>query len=105
MARHPMSSSWPQLTARTPVSGQSSGLALQEDTTVRTAQNTIFTGTPADVRSPRRTRRTTPELAVCGEGCSPGSQVGVIRCRAVLLGLKHCSRGHRQSLKGTGNHF
>ena len=46
MARHPMSSSWPQLTARTPVSGQSSGLALQEDITVRTAQNTIFTDTP-----------------------------------------------------------
>jgi hypothetical protein len=31
MARHPMSSSWPQLTARTSVSGQSSKLALQED--------------------------------------------------------------------------
>jgi hypothetical protein len=31
MARHPMSSSWPQLTARTSVSGQSSRLALQED--------------------------------------------------------------------------
>ena len=46
MARHPMSSSWPQLTARTSVSGQSSRLALQEDITVRTAQNTIFTDTP-----------------------------------------------------------
>jgi hypothetical protein len=66
MARHPMSSSWPQLTARTPVSGQSSGLALQEDITVRTAQDTIFTDTPADTRLPRRTRCTTPELAVCG---------------------------------------
>jgi hypothetical protein len=31
MARHPMSSSWPQLTARTSVSGQSSRLGLQED--------------------------------------------------------------------------
>ncbi len=46
MARHPMSSSWPQLTARTPVSGQSSRLALQEGITVQTAQNTIFTGAP-----------------------------------------------------------
>jgi glucose-6-phosphate 1-dehydrogenase len=31
MARHPMSSSWPQLPARTSVSGQSSRLALQAD--------------------------------------------------------------------------
>lgn len=54
MARHSMSSSWPQLTARTPVSGQNARLALQEDITVRTAQNTIFTYTPADARSPRR---------------------------------------------------
>ena len=41
-------------------------LALQEDITVRTAQNTIFTDTPADARPPRRTRCTTPEPAVCG---------------------------------------
>ena len=55
MARHTMSSWWPQLTARTSVSGHSSGLPLQEDITARTAQNTIFTDTPAGARSPRRT--------------------------------------------------
>jgi hypothetical protein len=91
MARHPMSSSWPQLTARTSVSGQSSRLALQEDITVRTAQNTIFTDSPDGVRLPRRTRSTAPEPAACGQGSSPGFQAGVIRCRAVLLGFKHCS--------------
>ena len=42
MARHPMSSSWPQLTARTSVSGQSSGLAFQEEVTARTARTTIM---------------------------------------------------------------
>jgi hypothetical protein len=53
MARHPMSSSWPQLTARTSVSGQSSRLALQGDVTVRAAQDTIFIATSPDTRLPR----------------------------------------------------
>ena len=42
MARHPMSSSWPQLTARTSVSGQSSGLAFQGEDTVRAARTMIM---------------------------------------------------------------
>jgi hypothetical protein len=64
MARHPMSSSWPQLTARTSVCGQSSGLGLQGEDTVRTARTMIttlglattsggFTGRGARHRSPQ----------------------------------------------------
>jgi hypothetical protein len=48
MARHPMSRAWPQLTARTSVSGQSSGLAFQEEEdSARTARTTIM-DVPAD---------------------------------------------------------
>lgn len=42
MARHPMSSSWPQLTARSSVSGESSWLASSGEVAVRTAQVTIL---------------------------------------------------------------
>ena len=46
MARHPMSSSWPQLTARTSVCRQSSGLGLQGEDSARTARTMITTLAP-----------------------------------------------------------
>jgi hypothetical protein len=84
MARHPMSSSWPQLTARTPVSGQSSRLALQEDITVRTAQNTIFTGTPGrrQAAAPARGARHRSTQSV-DRGPAPGfkkESTGAVQC-------------------------
>lgn len=90
MVRHPMSSSCPQLTARTSVCGQSSGLGLQGEDTVRTARTMITSPRPAAISGPPG-EVPAPEPTACGEGSSPGFQVGVIRCRAELLGFKHYS--------------
>jgi hypothetical protein len=95
VARHPMSSSCPQLTARTSVCGQSSGLGLQGEDTA--AARTMITTLAPRPSAGRRARCTAPEPPACGEGSSPGFQVGVIRCRAELLGFKHYSPRVRRS--------
>jgi hypothetical protein len=66
------------------------GLGLQGEDTARTAQTMITKPSRSHQRG-HPARRTTPEPTARGEGSSPGFQVGVIRCRAVLLVLKHCS--------------
>ena len=83
MARHPMSSSWPQLTARTSVSGQSSRLALQEDIHRADGSNTIFTRTPPAPgrRAGRDARHRSPQSV--DRGPAPGfkkESSGAVQC-------------------------
>lgn len=73
---------------------------------MRSARTTIIAA-PRGRTRPRHTtctQCTAPEPTVRGEESSSGSQVRVIRCRAVLLGLKHCPPApHRTRLGGLLN--
>lgn len=62
---------------------------------MRTARTMIITH-PREPARPPGARRTTPAPTVCGRGSSTGFQVGVARCRATLLGFKHCSHSSAQ---------
>jgi hypothetical protein len=63
---------------------------LQGEDTARTARTMITNPRPRPSTG-QRSRCTAPEPTACGERSSPGFQVGVIRCRALLLGFRHCS--------------
>jgi hypothetical protein len=86
-----MSSSWPQLTARTSICGKSSGARVSRRGHRADGSSHDHNPRPRAPTGGRRATRTAPEPTACGEGSRPGFQVGVIRCRALLLGFKHCS--------------
>jgi hypothetical protein len=82
---------------------------LQEDATVRTAQTTILTGTPAGVGTPRRPVCTAPEPRSVDRGPAPGFKkespvpCTAIRSQALLhvragTSLRHCPESRHQHL-------